>query len=470
MKAKTLFTLGVAALFAGCADDLVTPIHRQMNEVASDGRFVVDINGSARGLADRVSALGGTLESVHTAAGFAVVSGLTSEAATALKSVAGVAEVYPDVAFQLNDEATVGEPEALESDVTSVANPAGGIRYSYQWNLRQIGANVAWAAGELGSPDVTVAILDTGIDYDGYDANGQVDLTRSTSFIPSDDAYITAHFPGRNPIDDLNGHGSNVASQVSSRATIFAGVTSKTRLMGVKVLSRTGSGSLSSILNGIAWAADHDADVANMSLGIYGGLIKSGNGRFMGIVNKIFNYAHRMGVVMVVSAGNDAADMDNDGLNFRAYCEAPHVICVGATGPTASTSAFAGPWTNPDAFATYSNYGKTALTVAAPGGNNKGWVASVCARHLVVAGTNGAPDSYPCNAPPGYFSYIGYAGTSQASPHVAGVAALLVGKLGKNNPDAIKEALINSVDDLGAPGKDDYYGWGRINVVKALGL
>jgi subtilisin family serine protease len=381
-----------------------------------------------------------------------------------------VVNVLPDITLQLDAQPMVSDMEAMDAEITSVSNPAGGIRYVWQWNMRQIQANKAWAAGYLGSSTITVAILDSGIDYDGYDANGQVDLARSKSFVASDDAYITDHFPGRNFIDDLNGHGSNVASQVSSRATIFAGVTSRVKLMGVKVLGRNGAGTLSSVLNGIIWAADHDADVANMSVGVYGGVIKSGNGDFMGIVNKVFNYAHRMGVVMVVAAGNDGDDMDNDGLNFRAYCEAPHVICVGATAPSASTNPLSGPWTNPDAFADYSNYGKTALTVAAPGGSNKGWVPSVCARHIVVAGTDGAPDTYPCNAPPGFFSYIGYAGTSQAAPHVAGLAALLVERLGKNNPDAVKDALINSVDDLGAPGKDDYYGWGRINVAKALGL
>ena len=66
---------------------------------------------------------------------------------------------------------------------------------------------------------------------------------------------------------------------------------------------------------------------------------------------------------------------------------------------------------------------------------------------------------------------VGYAGTSQASPHVAGLAAKLVEAYGKNNPSRIKDALINqSVDDLGAIGFDNIYGWGRINVARALGL
>ena len=61
-------------------------------------------------------------------------------------------------------------------------------------------------------------------------------------------------------------------------------------------------------------------------------------------------------------------------------------------------------------------------------------------------------------------------GTSQASPHVAGLAALLIAQMGRGNPAAIKSAILNSADDLGLPGVDPYYGRGRINVARALGL
>jgi lantibiotic leader peptide-processing serine protease len=293
-----------------------------------------------------------------------------------------------------------------------------------------------------------------------------VDLSRSTSLVPNDNALIAALLPGRNQLDDLNGHGTNVATQVSSNATIFAGVNSRTRLIGVKVLGANGGGTLGGVLAGIIWAADHGADVANMSLGVAGGVDKAGSKGFVGLTNKVFNYASRAGMVVVVSAGNDALNLDGDGRSLAVYCEAPHVICVSATGPTASANAFSGPWANVDAPASYSNTGRKSITVSAPGGTGAGWVSSVCARHL--ARVSGNAIVFPCNAPPCFFFTIGVAGTSQAAPHVTGVVAQLIAKYGARNPARIKQLLLNGLDDLGPPGPDDAYGAGRVNLLKAL--
>ena len=479
MTRRNLFPVAVAALFlSACADDPSQPLAGagpMMAEVGGSSSHIVDYNGRGpSNLADRVAALGGSVLYANADAGFAVVHGLSAEGAAALGRVQGVGAVHDDPTVQLVAEPMVGDMEALEVDIASIANPAGAIRYSYQWNMRVIGANQAWAAGELGSATVSIAILDTGIDYDGYDANGMVDLARSASFVPSDDAFRNTYWPTRHAIDDFNGHGSNVASQAASNGTIFAGVTSRSRLIGVKVLGRTGSGSLGGIIAGLAHAADVGADVANMSLGVAGGVSKLGNGQFVGVVNKAFNYAHRQGMVVVVSAGNNAINMDGESNIFRAYCDAPHVICVAATGPTSSGPAvvpgtnpsFVGPWHNQDALAAYSNYGQTGITVAAPGGTTAGWVPSVCARHRAFA--SGTTFVFSCNAPAGFFSATGYAGTSQAAPHVAGLAALVVSKIGANNPAQVVHAITRGADDLGVEGIDASYGRGRINVMGTL--
>ena len=462
----------VAVVLGACADDPVQPTPARVPDAnlaisGSTSRHVVELKGPAgREFADRVAALGGTVDFVADGAGFAGVSGLTPQAAAALGRVSGVSSVYDDVIVQLDASSTTGEMETADVSPTSIANPAGGFRFAFQWNMRAIGANTAWAAGNLGSASVTAAILDSGIDYDSFDMNGMVDLTRSTSFAPSDNALINAFFPGRNPIDDFNGHGTNVATQVSSNATIFAGVNSRARLLGVKVLGANGSGSVGGVLAGLVWAADHGADVANMSVGFAKGIDKAHNGLFVGLTNRVFNYAHRAGMVIVVASGNDGLNLDNNGRNFAAYCEAPHVICVAATGPTASTNAFSGPWTNVDAGATYSNTGRKSVTVSAPGGTAQGLVSSVCARHLAVA--SGQTIVFPCNVPPGFFVTLGMAGTSQATPHVTGVVAQLIAKFGKGQPAEIKQLLLNGLDDLGPPGPDDVYGAGRVNLVKAL--
>ena len=476
MKLSAVFPLIlVAGITSACTDDPIqpeaerAPAQASLVADAAPGHVVEFRKGAPPEFAAEVAALGGTVAFVSEALGIARVEGLSGQAVAKLGRQRGVAMIYDDVRVHLAVAPSYGAVEALAAEPASVLNPASGIGFSYQWNMRRIGAHTAWAAGHLGSPDVSIAILDTGIDYDGYDANGLVDLARSKSFIPGDDAIVAAAFPGRHPIDDLNGHGSNVASQASSRATIFAGVNSRTTLIGVKVLGYNGSGTLASILAGLVHAAEQGADVANMSLGFRFGVSKIGNGPFVALTNRAFNYAHRQGMIVVVSAGNDATNMDGAGVIFQAYCEAPHVICVSATGPTASANPFSGPWTNEDAGASYSNIGKQAVTVAAPGGTTSGYVASVCARHGIVE-VEGKLYLTICNQPPGFFVVTGYAGTSQAAPHVAGLVAKLVEIHGRNNPAQVKHALLKSVDDLGPRGRDPVYGAGRINVARALGL
>ncbi|HEU4700114.1 MAG TPA: S8 family serine peptidase, partial [Gemmatimonadales bacterium] len=349
-------------------------------------------------------------------------------------------------------------------------------RYNFQWNMRLIGADKAWAAGKLGSPDVTVAILDTGIDYDAPDLNGLVDLSRSASFIESDDALTTTYFKTRHAISDYHGHGTNVATQVSSKAAALAGVTSRTTLIGVKVLAANGRGSLGAVLSGVLWAADHGANVANMSLG--GGFTKAGNGQYVATINRAFNYANAKGMLIVVSAGNDEADLDHNGNFLSTYCNQQHVVCVSSIGPAVATG-------DQNAPSYYTNFGRSAIEVAAPGGNADAangftlsawpwgvdiasWVWSYCSKTRIVGYTEtGVPILTACTAGN---RLTGYIGTSQASPHVAGLAALLVAEKGIRSPAQLKAAILQSALDLGQPGTDPIYGKGRIDVARALGL
>ena len=145
-------------------------------------------------------------------------------------------------------------------------------------------------------------------------------------------------------------------------------------------------------------------------------------------MNRVFNYAQSKGMVVVVAAGNDAIDMDGDGRNLSAFCEAPHVICVSATGPT-SGSEFQGPWGNVDAPADYSDIGRQNITVAAPGGTKFGFVSALCARHLLEV-VNNAP-TFPCISGT---IILGGAGTSASAPHVTGLVTQLIAKYGKGRP------------------------------------
>jgi subtilisin family serine protease len=265
---------------------------------------------------------------------------------------------------------------------------------------------------------------------------GHVDLTRSVDLVNEADSIAKYFGPGRHPISDLNSHGSHTGTVVSSNAFISAGITSQTTLVGVKVCTMRGTCPTASVLAGIRYAVHAGVSVINISLG---GTFPKNVGRgFNSVINRAFNYAKQNGVLMVVSAGNAGADLDHSGNAFSAYRDAPHVVCVSALGPTGE-GAF-GPFVNVDAFPSFfSNFGRSAITVGAPGGNvvldGQGNIAdltpvwSSCSTTGLDFGTvTPAPTDPPLGllCPPQFLPVIGFVGTSQAAPHVTGLAASLI--------------------------------------------
>ncbi len=449
----------------------------------------------------RIADLGGTVEAQYPEIGVAVASGLSDAAADSLGSDEDVKVVEPDVEVQWLDQKEEASAEVIAAEDAPAeeviaaenapaevepaqhppgsgeSNPTAAHAYPSQWHLRAIGADKAWRANptRLGSPDVTVAILDTGIDGGTntqgtnahLDLQGRVDRDRSKSFVPSDDTLVRRAFgPNAPEWTDLHFHGTHVASTVSSNADRAAGVTSRVKLMAVKVFGVNGRGSTSGVLAGIMHAANNKADVINMSL--WGKFSKEDFPGFVSVINRAFNHANRMGSAIVVSAGNDNADVTPTDAEYIAYCHSPHVICVSGTGPTSGGAN--GPWPDIDAKALYSNYG-APITVAAPGGNggNAGtFVWAACPRTtLITSLVQNPPAGLGCR---GSSRVIGLQGTSQSAPHASALAALLVEDIGKGQPSKVTAQLRQSADDLGDLDKDVIYGHGRINVAKALGL
>lgn len=452
------------------------------NEVSNRYLIVLRNGGGASALKAELDQSGGRLEGLREDLGFAVVSGLSSDAAARLRGAPGIATVEADIEFALEPIAEIEAVDAAD-DIQSATAPQTASQFARQWNMRAVAAPNAWAAGFLGSSDVKVAILDTGIDYLWPDLAGRVDLTRSISLRPDEDARLATWFPGttRHPITDLNAHGTVVSTIVASNSGFFAGVTTRTTLFGVKVCIVFNSCSTAAILNGVVYAVDQGADVINMSLG--GAFLKSANPGFVSVINSVFNYANKRGVVIVVAAGNAATDLDHSSNVYFTYCDSPHVVCVSATGPTAAPAA-GGPFTNPDAVASYTNYGRSAISLAAPGGgsttptNANVWVTGPCSSTSLnwfqpPRPTPEAPLPPPvivgplCPLP-GLFLLRG-AGTSFSSPHVAGAAALVVAQIGRGQPSQVRAVLQKSADDLGQPGTDPFYGKGRLNIARAVG-
>ncbi|WP_128896036.1 S8 family peptidase [Longirhabdus pacifica] len=217
------------------------------------------------------------------------------------------------------------------------------------------------------------------------------------------------------PSDEV-GHGTHVAGIISSLVNNeegIAGMSWYNKIMPVKVLDDSGMGSSYDVAAGIIWAVDNGARVINMSLGNYA------QSEFLA---DAVQYAYEKNVVLVAATGNDSTEQPG---YPAAY---PQVLAVSATNEQKNRAVF-------------SNFGDY-VDITAPGEN--------------------IPSTYPGN------QYASLSGTSMASPHVTALAAMIL----SNRPDLTNEEVMNiirqSCDDLGSEGKDKDFGYGQINVNRAL--
>ncbi len=320
----------------------------------------------------------------------------------------------------------------------NLAGPAG-INMPEAWGI----ARQAQRPGGLGT---VVAVLDTGVAYQRFRRFRRApDLRR---FVPGYDFVAGDRRP-----NDQNGHGTHVAgtiAQSTGNRLGTAGIAYRAWIMPVRVLDATGAGDTLAISRGIRFAARNGADVINLSLE-FDAAVRSA--QIPDVVSAL-RYARSRGVVVVAAAGNQ-------GTPQVAYpARARNVVAVAAT-------------TVHGCQAEYSNSGPH-VDIAAPGGGadaaNSDTPYDVSACRPDLRGEFIFQQTFAGSVArfglPG-----GYEGTSMAAPHVAGVAALLIGsgRLGADPaPGAVERRLESTARDLGAPGWDPRYGWGLLDAAAAL--
>lgn len=293
------------------------------------------------------------------------------------------------------------------------------IEETLPWGVDRIDAEFVHAAGNKGT-GVKVAIIDTGIDKDHPDL--QPNIKGGVNFV----AKPWWANPDPEAWDDDNGHGSHVAGTVAAVDNEIGviGVAPEAWLYGVKVLDRTGSGYWSDVIAGIDWSVSNGMQVINMSLGASSAPDD---------VRRACDEAYAAGIVIVAAAGNNGdTDPDDDVIYPAKYAS---VIAVAATDDT-------------DSRASWSSDGPE-VELAAPGVS------------IPSTWKNG--------------DYKTASGTSMASPHVAGTAALVIVSGVVSDTDGfygianeVRDLMNATADDLGDPGRDNLYGYGVVDAEEAV--
>lgn len=464
---KRKLLVGLTSILMAVAFISVSVFSTTADEGAAKSYLIISqSNNLPKGFAKKIQELNGEVTNVIPEIGIVAVTSTDPNFPYNASAFRGVRSVVPNIkAKWINPDhqfRTEANPPSIGDDEWY---------FGIQWGLDAIDAPEAWNAGFTGE-GARVAVLDSGVDPTHPDLAPNLTTGMDISFVPYEPT-----------IDDLDGHGTHVSGIIAAAHNYYGtiGVAPDAQLLIVKVLDGNGEGDFVWIMEGIIYAANNDADVISMSLGL--GLRRSGyvdveetpndksDDLYVGArgvaelaaaLGRAISYAYQHGVTVVASAGNAAGDGDHDADWIHVPSDLPHTLSIAATGPMG--------WaldqtTDLDIPAFYTNYGQSAIDFAAPGGNID--------FDLYFAGTMCGLN--PCwafdlvlSTFPGE-DWVWMGGTSQAAPHVAGIAALIIGAHGGDmHPADVRDILRKSADDLGKPGKDDFYGHGRVNAYNAI--
>lgn len=422
----------------------------------------------------------------------------------------------------------VDKCQALYASVFGVPNsePLGVC----QWDKALINAGDAGSFALATGNGVKVGVIDSGVDFTHPDIAPNLDVNLSCSFIfdgtpTADPAEIANGDCGnKGAVQDLNSHGTHTASTIAApvNGVGIAGVAPEATLVALKACTKVGYCFADSVAAALRYAGDVGLDIVNLSLFadpyLYYCKSEAEQRAILSELESAARYAQQQGVLIVASAGNEAADLQHPGIddvspdwppgsaevrdvgnNCRvAMAELPGVLTVSATGPIGYPGYDL--W-----IADYSSVGMSRVDVAAPGGDyfratntrQDAVLAALSSTSDPVDGiwdffdfleVNGGPafDGLTVLADGGYrYGYLN--GTSMASPQAAGVAALVKQRHPDWGPGAVKAAVQRSAQKLACPadweplsaaderercygedGRTSFFGHGLVDALKAV--
>ncbi|MFJ4961926.1 Subtilisin BL [Streptomyces sp. ADI96-02] len=427
-------------------------------------------HGAVKQVEKAVERAGGTVVVAYDQIGVIVVHSQNPAFGETIRKVrgvqsAGATRTNPIVPQATKDVGAIAQPLSAAQAAAAAEDAKAGQDplEPLQWSLPAIKADQAHQKS-LGSKKVTVAVIDTGVDDTHPDLAPNFDRAASANCVSG--APDTTDGSWR-PAAGESDHGTHVAGTIAAakNGVGVTGVAPGVKVSGIKVSNPDGFFYAEAVVCGFVWAAEHGVDVTNNSYYTDPWLFNCKNdpdqGALVEALTRAVRYAERRGTVNVAAAGNSDHDLASDAIEDTTspndtetvtrtvdprLCPdiptmLPGVVTVSATGAKGLKSS-------------YSNYGRGIIDVAAPGGD------STIYQTPAPPATSGLILS---TLPGGKFGYK--AGTSMASPHVAGVAALIKSKHPYASPAAVK-ALLSLEADAKACGEPyDIDGDGAVDAV-----